>query len=132
MKRILTIGLMLLLEGCRGSAPIVIVTPKSSGGNRAAGFIEMSYVVNPRRKGLVIDKAVSLRESIRRCRSWGYDSAETYDFIKTKCVTVHKEVCIKEENTIKYQCLGSRIDKLAEPVSIPIITNTIIMGDQQN
>lgn len=99
MIRLVTIVYVLTLVGCATS-----VIPTSTGGSRADGVIEMSYEYGQFEQPKV-DKAAALASAVRRCKTWGYVGAESFESGLKNCVQASSMGCARYRVTTEYQCI---------------------------
>ena len=99
MYKLLTLVAVLALSGC--------ATPKhygASGGSKADGTIKMSYTYGMFEKP-VVDESQALTQAIRRCKVWGYASAEAFDFVNRQCQSTDANgSCTSWLVTKEFQC----------------------------
>lgn len=100
MKNLLTLAIIsaLLLSGCA-----VKKNYGASGGSKADGIVKMSYTY-----GLFeapeVDEGQALVQAIRRCKVWGYASAESFDFTNKQCQSRDNNGCNSWIVTKEFQC----------------------------
>ncbi|WP_192021995.1 YecR family lipoprotein [Shewanella sp. WPAGA9] len=74
----------------------------ASGGSKADGTVKLSYQASAFEVPQ-LNEAQGLDVAIKRCISWGYKSAETFDFEHKKCIDTQ---CNSYTVTKEYQCLN--------------------------
>lgn len=90
------------LSGCAA-----VTDMSATGGSRADGIVEMSYQYMPFQQ-IKIDKTKALQSATKRCRSWGYQSAESFDDGLQSCVERDMFSCNLYRVTVRYQCLNAQ------------------------
>ena len=81
MKTVTASILMTVLTAC------AVNTPKNygaQGGSKSDGTVKMAYTYGAFEKPIV-DEAQALRDAQKRCISWGYKGAESFDFESKVC-----------------------------------------------
>lgn len=78
----------------------------TSGGSKSDGIVELSYTYGAFEKPDV-DNKEGLKKAIKTCQVWGYDSAESFDFINTSCQSMDfSGSCHRVLVTKKFQCIN--------------------------
>lgn len=95
-----------------GCAKQVHKTWESSGGSRADAVVEVGFTYNPQTEQPETSDRQALEEAIKRCRAWGYESAEPFGMFKQNCqqmvsVPFGGLQCQSMLVTRQYQCLGT-------------------------
>ena len=94
---------LIFLSGCAA-----VTDMAATGGSRADGTVEMSYQYNDFQP-VKIDHQKALQSATRRCQSWGYKSAESFDNGLKTCVSPAAfGGCNAYRVTVQYQCLGGQ------------------------
>ena len=96
------VGILLVLSGCATQK-----VPQATGGSRADGTVKLSFEYGIfERPEVQWDQAQKSAE--KRCRIWGYDSADRFDGGTSQCLsTDNNGNCMRTMVTITYQCVGS-------------------------
>ncbi|HBL7015546.1 YecR family lipoprotein [Serratia marcescens] len=89
----------LLLVACS-----TVTDMAATGGSRADGIVEMSYQYVPFQT-VKIDKSKAQQSAARRCQSWGYKSAESFDDGLQTCIDRDMFSCNAYRVTVRYQCV---------------------------
>lgn len=97
---LLILCLALGLTGCA-----TVTDMHATGGSKSDGIVEMSYEYQPMQR-VNIDKDKALQSAIKRCQSWGYQTAEAFDAGQRSCVWGDFLGCNQFKVTYQYQCLG--------------------------
>lgn len=111
MKRLLTLLLAAGLACAAGCAKPVMKTWQASGGSRADATVEVGYVYNPEQEIPQHADGQALAEAEKRCRAWGYSSAEPFGLTQSRCSQFRPlpfggSACWQMLVTRQYQCLG--------------------------
>ena len=110
MKNILLLMLVLLVASLSGCA--VKKEWAATGGSRADATIKFSYSYNSNFEKPEADDQQALQIAIKRCKSWGYESAEPFDeLIKTVASGSPERLVTKE-----FQCVGTGVGSAPAPV----------------
>ena len=82
----------------------------ASGGSRSDGTVKMSYTYGAFQIPKV-NEAGALEVAIKRCKSWGYDAAESFDFVDKRCQQYSPDMgCVAWIVTKEFQCTSKDID----------------------
>ena len=102
MKKILAV-VILSISSCAINPTSKIYG--ASGGSKADGTVQMSYTEG-RYEVVQVDEVTSMIRAKRRCISWGYTSAEAFDFVSRKCQSINVTLggCNSWLITKEYQC----------------------------
>ena len=78
----------------------------ASGGSKSDGTVKMSYTYGafeiPK-----VNEAQAIHSAVKRCKAWGYDSAEAFDFVERKCQQWSQDIgCSAWMVTKEFQCLS--------------------------
>jgi hypothetical protein len=79
MYRLILIVAALAFSGCA-----VQKHYGASGGSKSDGTVKMSYTYGLFDK-VTVDENAALVNAIRRCKVWGYQGAESFDFVNRQC-----------------------------------------------
>jgi hypothetical protein len=78
----------------------------ATGGSRADGIIKLSYEYAlfevPK-----LNNTQGVNLASKRCKSWGYEEAEPFGGLITKCINYSSGGCNRWMVTADYQCLGN-------------------------
>jgi hypothetical protein len=75
-------------------------------GSRADGTIKMAYNYQEF-ESPVVDMRKAKRDAIKKCQTWGYDSAEAFGGQTQRCINGGGfSGCSKTEVVVEYQCMG--------------------------
>lgn len=78
----------------------------ASGGSKADGTVKMSYTYGAFEIPEV-NESQALESAAKRCKAWGYDSAEAFDFVESKCQQWSNDIgCVSRIVTKEFQCLS--------------------------
>lgn len=99
----LNFAIMLLTVGLVGCAVVKVPTP--TGGSRADGTIDMSFEYG-RLEQPQINWERARMTAASRCRVWGYNGAQEFGGIITRCESAGQYGCNRWFATKKYQCTG--------------------------
>jgi hypothetical protein len=76
----------------------------ASGGSKSDGTVKMSYTYGAFQIPKV-NEAGALKMATSRCNSWGYDSAQSFDFVDKRCQQYSADMgCIAWIVTKEFQC----------------------------
>ncbi len=89
------------LTACAVNTP-VDMTP--TGGSKADGTVLLSYQFNTVQRP-VINWPAETEKAARKCRAWGYSSAERFGGTRTRCVDFNEFGCSWYEGVAVFQCL---------------------------
>jgi hypothetical protein len=81
----------------------------TSGGSKADGTVKMSYSYG-RYQIPKVDESGALESAIKRCKSWGYDEAESFDFIDKRCQATDPSGCLLWLVTKEFQCTSKEFN----------------------
>lgn len=81
--------------------------PSAMGGSKADGSVTMGFNYNYMEKP-VVDWNQTKLEAERKCKAWGYESAEAFGGQKTTC---NNRDCTDKYVAMDYQCLGGQASK---------------------
>ena len=77
---------------------------QATGGSKSDGTIKLSYQHNLYEKP-VVNESQALGEAIKRCTSWGFNSAEAFGGSLTQCISPSMAGgCNMFQVTKEYQC----------------------------
>lgn len=103
MKKVVLLGAVIAigLSGCS-----TVTDMQATGGSKADGTIHMSYEFSPF-DIIKIDYDKALVGAEKRCKAWGYQSAEAFDQgFRTCSKPAAFGGCDLYRVTVQYQCLG--------------------------
>jgi hypothetical protein len=104
MKRILILAATIAAMTLSGCA--VQKQYGASGGSKADGTIKMSYTYSLF-EAPTVNENEALASATKRCKVWGYSSAEAFDFTNKKCQqTDSNGSCNSWIVTKEFQCNG--------------------------
>ncbi|WP_338734730.1 YecR family lipoprotein [Klebsiella michiganensis] len=86
------------------SACSTVTDMSATGGSRADGVVEMSYEY-ALGQPVKIDRLKAQESASRRCQSWGYKSAESFDDGLRTCIDNGMLGCNGYRVTVRYQCI---------------------------
>jgi hypothetical protein len=98
-KALMLMGLAVLVLGC---APVT-VAPVVTGGDRAAGTVDLMYTHRSRDN---VDLNAAQADAISRCQAWGYQSAELFPVKRSTCIQPSDYGCMRYRSELEAQCLG--------------------------
>lgn len=101
MRFIKLLCLSVVLSGCATTQKQWV----PMGGSRADGTVRLAYETHAYEKA-VTDNAQGLRIARERCRSWGYEDAESFGGVSSQCQEQTTYGCGRMVVTAEYQCLG--------------------------
>lgn len=101
MKKItLTFLTLFFLSGCA-----VQKEWGTSGGSKSDGTVELSFTYGLFEKPQ-IDNKKGLEKAKKSCMTWGYSSAEEFEFLEERCLSRNAYGdCLRAIVTKKYQCI---------------------------
>ena len=76
----------------------------ATGGSRADGVVKLSYEVGGFEKPVLQNDPLPL--AIRRCQTWGYQTAEAFDASFNTCVFGSAYGCERYRVTREFQCVA--------------------------
>lgn len=78
----------------------------ASGGSKSDGTVKMSYTYGAFEVPKV-NESQALELAVKRCKAWGYDAAESFDFVESKCQQWSRDIgCVSRIVTKEFQCLS--------------------------
>ncbi|QFU23604.1 YecR-like lipofamily protein [Shewanella eurypsychrophilus] len=80
-------------------------TMEATGGSLSDGIIELSYTRSPSETSK-FDEQDALRTAIKRCKAWGFKTADAFSGVQTSCRDSVDSRCDVYMVTKKYQCIG--------------------------
>ena len=109
MKRIaLSIALLAAIAGCAVQKDWVAI-----GGSKADGVVRLAYDDLPGQV-VQVSETQAVQTAARRCKSWGYSSAEAFGGVTSQCVDGAR--CKTKQIIKEYQCTGEVRLNLTTPL----------------
>lgn len=97
---LLTSVIAVALTGCTS-----MKTMEATGGSLSDGIIELSYTRSPSETSK-FDEQDALKTAIKRCKAWGFKTADAFSGVQTSCRDSADSKCDVYKVTKKYQCIG--------------------------